>query len=187
MRMEVHQVAEGLYKQDISRLPPGRGFLIGGAQEPGDNAAESAQPVALVEVWPQEFWHSKDILPMGYGSQNLIFHPVTVGQHALLMTARAEVTRLAAEGEQIIMAACITIDTGKTLVQITAIDKPVQDKALDLPVNRAHSFQFIIVLTDALVEWTGVGISRAVKTCSRGCLHATYDALRCDVTWSIYQ
>ena len=68
---------------------------------------------------------------MGYGSQHLFFHPVTVGQHALLMAAWAEVTRLATEGKQIIMAACVTIDAGKTFVQITAIDKPVQDKTLD--------------------------------------------------------
>ena len=39
-------------KQDKSWLSPGNGFFIGGAQEPGDNAAESTQPVALVEVWP---------------------------------------------------------------------------------------------------------------------------------------
>ena len=50
MRMEGHQVAEGLYKQDISRLPPGRGFLIGGVQEPGAKtvAASMARSAAIL-------------------------------------------------------------------------------------------------------------------------------------------
>jgi hypothetical protein len=50
MRMEGHQVAESLYKQDISRLPPENGFLIRGAQEPGDYAAGSTQPSASIDV-----------------------------------------------------------------------------------------------------------------------------------------
>ena len=158
--MEGHQIAECLHKQDISRFSPGNGFFIGGVQEPGDNAAESAQPVALVEVRSQQFRQGKDVLPVGYGDQHLLIHPLAVGQHAFLVTARTEIACLATEGKQIIMPTRITVDTGKSFLQIPAIDKPVQNETLDLPVNRAHCFQFIIVLTDALVERTGARISR---------------------------
>ena len=107
MRMEGHRIAKNLHKQDIPRLSAGTGFFTGCVLEPGDNAAQSAQPVALMELRPQEFRNGKNILPAGDGSQHLIFHPVSVGQHALLMAAWAEVTRLAAEGKHIIMAACV--------------------------------------------------------------------------------
>ena len=55
MRMEGHQVAESLYEHKETWLPPGRTLLIRLVQVPGDNAAECAQPVALVKVRPQQF------------------------------------------------------------------------------------------------------------------------------------
>ncbi len=47
---------------------------------------------------------------------------------------------------------------------------------LDLLVIDTGGFQFIIVLTDALVEWAGAGISWVVNACFHGCIHSTHDA-----------
>ena len=42
---------------------------------------------------------------MWHRREHMIFQPLAVGEHALLMTARAEVTGLAGVGEQIVAAA----------------------------------------------------------------------------------
>jgi len=52
--------------------------------------SEHTQPVALVEVWPQQFWQGKDILPVGNRQKHLFFYPVTISQHAFLMATGAD-------------------------------------------------------------------------------------------------
>jgi hypothetical protein len=93
------------------------------------------------------------------------------------MATRTEVTCLAAEGEQIIMAAVIAVDPGKAFVRVTAIDKPIEYLLLYPTVNHAGSGQILIMLSHTLIEWAGVGISWAVYARLCSCFHATHDAL----------
>ncbi len=76
--------------------------------------------------------------------KHIFFHPVTISQHAFLMATGAEVTCLAAEGEQVIMAAIIAIDPGKPFVQVATIDKSVEYLLLYPTANHAGTNQFII-------------------------------------------
>ena len=90
------------------------------------------------------------------------------------MTGRAEITCLAAESEQIIVPAVVTVDAGKSFVQIPAINEPVQDAALDLSMNGAAGLQFIIVPANTLIGRTGPRVSRPINGRMRCCLPATH-------------
>ncbi len=94
---------------------------------------------------------------MGNRQKHLFLYPVTIGQYTFLMAGWAEVTCLAAEGEQIIMTAVIAIDAGKSFVQVAAIDNSVEYLFLYPTVNHAGSDQFLIVLSYTLIEWEFLG------------------------------
>ena len=130
LRVEGHQIAKSLHKQDIPRFELGCGLLIRLVQEPRYYVAEGAQLVALLKVRSQQLGKSKGILPVRNQKKNLFFYLITVDQHTPLMAARAEVACLAAEGERVIMVEVIAVDASETLVQIAAVDKPVQGTVL---------------------------------------------------------
>ena len=62
--------------------------------------------------------------------QNFVFDPVSVEQDPFLLAARAELPGLAGKGQQVIVAAAVTVDAGKALVKIPAVDKALQDMVL---------------------------------------------------------
>ena len=76
-----------------------------------------------------------------------------------------------------IMTAITTVDGGKSVVQVAAIDKSVEYLFLYPTVNHIGTNQFLIVFTYALKKWAGVGISRAIYARLPGCYRATHDAL----------
>ncbi len=43
---------------------------------------------------PQHTGYDEDVLPVRHGGKNVLLCPIAVGEHALLVAARAEVTRL---------------------------------------------------------------------------------------------
>lgn len=57
---------------------------------------------------------------MWHRGEHMIFQPLAVAEHALLMTARAEATGLAGGGGQLVAAALIAIDACEPLMQIAA-------------------------------------------------------------------
>ena len=73
---------------------------------------------ALAEIGSQQLWQGVHVLAVGHGGEDVLFHPVAVGQHAFLVTARTEVAGLAGESQQIIVAAAVAIDAGEALMQI---------------------------------------------------------------------
>jgi hypothetical protein len=85
----------------------------------------------------------------------LFLYSVTIGQHAFLMTGWAEIPRLAAKSQQVIMTAVIAVDARNAFMQVAAVDKPVQNTVLDLSMNGTACLQFVIVLTYTPIERTG--------------------------------
>jgi len=94
---------------------------------------------------------------VGNRINDLFFNPITAGQHPPLMAARTEVASLATEGEQVIMAAVIAINPGKPFVQVAAVDKSAEGLLLYPAMNHTRTNHILIVLSHALIEWTGVG------------------------------
>ncbi len=84
MWMEGHQTPKGLYEQYKPWFTPRSGLPVGLVQQSGYNAAERTQPMALMEVGSQQLGDGKDILPMRNRQKHLLFHPITIGQHAFL-------------------------------------------------------------------------------------------------------
>jgi hypothetical protein len=91
MRIESHEIADGLHVQDESRLTPRVHGFESGPQQAGTQAAkltEMAAPVAKER--PDELRQCEHVLTMRYRGEQVLLQPLTVGEHALLMAARAE-------------------------------------------------------------------------------------------------
>ncbi len=52
------------------------------------------------------------------------------------------------------MTAAVTVDAGKPLVQITAVDKTFQHLPFNRPMDGTTTLQFVTVLVYTLIEWT---------------------------------
>src|SRR5213076_3574106 len=59
---------------------------------------------------PQHSRHGEDVLPVQYGRKNVFLDPIPIGEHALLVAARAEIPGLAGNREQVIVTAIGTIN-----------------------------------------------------------------------------
>ena len=58
-----------------------------------------------MEMGAQQARNGEDVLPVRHRSEHLGLDPVAVGQHPLLVAARAEVAGLAAERQQVVVPA----------------------------------------------------------------------------------
>ena len=106
--------------------------------------------------------------------QNFVFDPVSVGQHPFLLAARAKLASLAGKGQQVIVAAAVTVDAREAFVEIPAVNETLEDivhhRALD-PPSRA---QLGHMVDHALVQRTGARIARTIDraTLALGSIHA---------------
>jgi hypothetical protein len=110
VRMEVNETAEGLHGGDNTR--DADGLAHGGAQEVlecvrGDAAEESEELAVMKKEWPEPLGHGDDELAMGNRVQKFVLEPFTPERQALGVAGRAEVARLAAEGDEEFSAALI--------------------------------------------------------------------------------
>jgi hypothetical protein len=92
--------------------------------------------------------------------------PFPIGEHPLLMTARAEVTGLARVGQQVILSTPIAVDARKTMVQVAAAHEAFEHLALDRPVDEPGRVEFVAVSAKKLIERTRPRIAWAVDATS---------------------
>lgn len=80
------------------------------------------------------------------------FHPFAIRQHSLLVAARAEVARLAREGEDEAMPAMVAVDPGEAVLRISAGDESPDDVFFDTAAKAAARSQFRRMPGSALAE-----------------------------------
>jgi len=73
-------------------------------------------------------------LPVRYRPKNVLLDPIPIGEHALLVAARAEIAGLARKREQIIMTAFGTIDAREPVVRIAAFEETLDDALFEQPL-----------------------------------------------------
>jgi hypothetical protein len=135
--VEVDQIAEVLHEEDEARPGARMRGAVRLHEQSGDDAAElSEKRAAVSEERPDELRNGEDILPVRNGPQHAALDPLAVGEDALLMAARAEVARLAGEGEQQIVTAAAAADARKAAVQVAALEKALEHVLLD---SAAHA------------------------------------------------
>lgn len=106
VRIERDQIPEGLDEEDQSRSAAGPGRGIGVREQPlRDPAQLPEQAAPSGKNRPQQFRQREDVLAVGNGGEDVLLDPLSVGEHALLMAAWAEISRLARKGEQEIVPA----------------------------------------------------------------------------------
>ena len=89
---------------------------------------------AMIGMGPEHLLHSQDNLTVRDGPQDGVVQPLREGHRPLCVTGGTEVSALAGEREQVLVAAIVTADTGEALSQVAA------DKILtnDVGNNRAE-------------------------------------------------
>ena len=103
---------------------------------------------------------------MWYWGEQILFQPFAVSQHALLMAARAEVTSLAGIGQQVIVAALITVYAGETSVQVAAGKETLEDCRFDRAFDEIRRPEFLYVLSNASIKRACPRITRVIDaTC----------------------
>ena len=112
--------------------------------------------------WPDELGQCKHVLTMRYRGEQVPFQPLTVGEHALLMTARAEVAGFAGVGQQVIVAAPIAVDARKAMMQVAAGHESFEHLALDGSVDESGCVEFLAVSANTLIQRTRARIARLV-------------------------
>jgi hypothetical protein len=152
MRVEGHEVAEGLHVQDEGWLAARFHGLEAGVQQSGNQLAQCAQITATIaEEGPDQLRQRKHVLPMRHRGEHMFFQPLAVGEHSLLMTARAEVTGLAGVGEQVITTALIAIDAREALMQIAAGEETLEDFGFDRPLEQLCCVELFTVASNTLI------------------------------------
>lgn len=174
--VEVDQVAEGLHEEDEARPGARMRGPVRLRERSRDDAAElSEKRAAVSEERPDELRNGEDILPVRNRPQHAAFDPLAVGEDALLMTARAEVARLAGEGEQQIVTAAAAADARKAAVQVAALEKALEHVLLHGAAHATRGAQLRQVATDALPERTCARFARAIDREAIG-VHAATNA-----------
>ena len=98
----------GLLQKDLQRLP-------------GATAEGGKKFSVIEEVSTQNLRDAKDKMSMGYLFEDIHTEPLAEFHHALLVAGWAEVAALAGECQKVFVAAVFAFHTGKTVVQIAAI------------------------------------------------------------------
>lgn len=124
MRVEVREIAEGLNEEHQPRTGAGCRLGVRSDQQTGSDAAKLAQPCPMpAEDGAQQPRHGEYVLPMRHGLEDVLFDPLAVQEHPLLVTARAEIARLAGVGEQIVVPAGVAVDARKSAMRVAALDE----------------------------------------------------------------
>src|SRR6266853_4713279 len=98
--------------------------------------------------------HGEDVLPVRYGRKNVFLDPIPIGEHALLVTARAEIPRLARKREQVIVTAFGAIHARESVVRVAAFEEALDDAFFEQPLQAPLGSQFGQVAIGALIEET---------------------------------
>ncbi len=124
MQVEGHEVAKGLHIQDKGGPAARFHGLEAGLQQSGYQPAQGAQTTATIaEEGPDQLRQRKQELPMWHRGEQVTFQPLAIGEHALLMAARAKIAGLAGIGKQVVMTALIAINARNPLMQVTAVQQ----------------------------------------------------------------
>ena len=105
--------------------------------------------------------------------QHALLDPLTVGEDALLVAARAEVARLAGKGEKQVVAAPAAADAREAAVQVAAFEKALEHILFDGAAHAARSAQLRKVAIDALPQRTCARSARAIDRRAIGLRAAT--------------
>jgi hypothetical protein len=124
VRIEPEEVTERLHGNDGA----GNGFIFRNRilektlQGIPGVAAEGGKELSIIQkVTTQYFRDTKDKMPVRNLLEDVHAQPLPEFHHALLVTGRAEVAALAGKCQQVFMAAVFAFHTGKTVLQIAAI------------------------------------------------------------------
>src|SRR5712691_12550041 len=163
VRVEGQQVAEGLNEQDQARTPAHSGAGIGSDQQSlHDMAQLPEQSAPARKDRPQHSRYGEDVLPVRYRPKNVFLDPIPIGEHALLVTARAEIPRLAGKREQVIVTAFGAIHACEPVVRIAAFEEALDDALFQQPLQAPLGSQFGQVAIGALVEGARARVARAI-------------------------
>lgn len=134
--VEVDQAAEGLDEEDEAGAGARMRGAVGLGEQSGDDAAEFSQKRAAVgKERADKPRNDEDVLSVRDGPQHAQLDPLAVGEHALLVAARAEIARLAGEGEQQVVAAAAAADAREAAVQVAALEEALEHVFLDGAVH----------------------------------------------------
>ncbi|MEX2122599.1 MAG: hypothetical protein WD795_01815 [Woeseia sp.] len=87
---------------------------------------------APTEDQPQQFRQREDVLAMRYGCEYVVLDPLTVEQHALLVAARAKISGLAREGEQVLVPAGIAVNSREALARVATGDEVLDENETEI-------------------------------------------------------
>jgi hypothetical protein len=167
-RVEGDEVTEGLHVKNESGLTPRVHGFEAHPQQAGNQPAKLTEMAAAVaKKRPYQLWQSEYVLTMQYRGEQIFFQPLTVSEHPLLMTARAEVARLAGISQRVIVAALIAVDTRKAMVQVAAGHESFEYLALYGSVDEPGRVKFRAVSANTLIQRTRPRIARLVDAASR--------------------
>jgi hypothetical protein len=163
VRVEGQQVAEGLNEQDQARTTSHPGAGIGPDQQSLHDMAQLPEQSALAgENRSQHPRYGEDLLPMRHRSQHVLLDPIPIGEHALLVTARAEIPRLTRKRKQVIVTAFGAIHAREPVVRITAFEKALDDALFEQPLQTPLGSQFHQVAIGALIEGARARLTLAI-------------------------
>src|SRR3990172_1255721 len=95
VRVEGHQIAKCLYEQNQPRTAFHLRAGIGLEQQSLHDMAQLPEQCAPARKdRPQHARYGEDVLPVSYGRKNVLPDPIPIGEHPLLVAARAEISRL---------------------------------------------------------------------------------------------
>lgn len=104
---------------------------------------------------------------MRHRGEHMIFQPLTVGEHALLMRAGAEVASLAGIGQQVVMAALIAGDAREPLMQIAAGEETFENLGFYRALDESGGVPLATVMSNTLVQRAHPRVAREIATTCR--------------------
>ena len=163
--MPVELVAVGLDGED------GRGHAVTAqgmsevlAEASPSGTAEFPQKLSIAsESGPKDFRDGPHQLPMRNLLEDLASNPLHKGRHSLGLTRRAEITSLAAEGQQVFLATLRTADAGEAVAEHPAFRETINRLVHHRAQGAIVSFIEIAV---TLLELFPVVLQALVKGCS---------------------
>ena len=143
MRVEGDEITEGLHVQDEGGLTAWVHDFEAGPQQAGNQPANLTE-IAAVEAKerPYQLGQRKHILTMRYRGEQVPLQPLTVSEHALLMTARA--------------------DARKATVEVAAGHESFKHLALDGSVDEPGCVEVVAVSANTLIQRARARIARLV-------------------------
>ena len=89
-------------------------------------AAEGGKKFSIIQEVPTKYFRdAEDKMPVRNLLEDVHAQPLPEFHHALLVTGRAEVAALAGKCQQVFMAAVFAFHTGKPVVDVAAIQIPI--------------------------------------------------------------